>query len=143
MQETIQHLSNEALIDYHTTLNKITNMWEGFKSKHQKQTTHVNGTIETKDMIAIKAELKERGLLKTGDKLSIRQKRIMKFTQNYISSEGRAPTVAEIQKGVLDDNGRPISSTSVVKWNLDRLEKLGYISKTPKTARSIKITHPI
>lgn len=58
------------------------------------------------------------------------QKRILEYFAQYVDSHrGRSPTLREIQRGAR------ISSTSVVKYNLAILEKLGYVQNDQTIAR--------
>ncbi len=66
--------------------------------------------------------------------LSERQVAILQFVNNYISENGYPPTVREIGQAV------GISSTSVVNYNLRRLEEKGLISRSPAISRGIRLT---
>ena len=52
--------------------------------------------------------------------LSQRQQRIIDFIKEYLAEYNYPPTIREIGKAV------GISSTSVVKYNLERLQEKGY-----------------
>ena len=62
-----------------------------------------------------------------------RRQRILGFLQEFYLENGIPPTVRDIQKAC------DISSTSVVDYNLDKLEQAGYINRRPDVARGIKI----
>ena len=62
-----------------------------------------------------------------------RRLRILGFLQEFYLENGIPPTVRDIQKAC------DISSTSVVDYNLDKLEQAGYINRRPDVARGIKI----
>ena len=66
--------------------------------------------------------------------LSERQQRILKFVNEYIMENGYPPSIREIGAAV------GISSTSVVSYNLGRLEKGGYISRDREVSRGLKLT---
>jgi repressor LexA len=66
-------------------------------------------------------------------KLSDKQNRIMKFLNRFISENGYPPAIRDIQAGC------GISSTSVVDYNLDILEKEGYIRRHAEVSRGITI----
>ena len=66
-------------------------------------------------------------------KLPPRRQRILGFLQEFYLENGIPPTVRDIQKAC------DISSTSVVDYNLDKLEQAGYINRRPDVARGIKI----
>jgi repressor LexA len=66
-------------------------------------------------------------------KLSTKQKRIVDFLSRFASENNYPPTVRDIV------NGCKISSTSVVDYNLDILEREGYIRRHPGISRGIEI----
>ncbi len=66
--------------------------------------------------------------------LSKRQESILKFISTYSDEHGRPPTIREIGKAV------DISSTSVVNYNLTRLEDQGYLRRDPEVSRGIGFT---
>ena len=62
--------------------------------------------------------------------LSDLQKRILEYFARYVDeNRGRSPTLREIQRGAR------ISSTSVVKYNLAILERMGYVENDQTIAR--------
>jgi repressor LexA len=65
--------------------------------------------------------------------LSERQKRIIEFLNEYIEENSYPPSIREI--GV----AAGISSTSVVSYNLKRLEEKGYIGRDPEVSRGLKL----
>jgi repressor LexA len=67
-------------------------------------------------------------------RLSERQRRIVEFLGEYIEENGYPPSIREI--GAAAD----ISSTSVVSYNLHRLEEKGYISRDREVSRGLKLT---
>ncbi len=67
------------------------------------------------------------------DHLSEKQREILKFIYEYIEENGYAPSLREIALSV------GISSTSVVSYNLRRLEELGYISRDRMVSRGLKL----
>ena len=66
-------------------------------------------------------------------KLTEKQQDIMSFIQEFIMDHRYPPTVRDIQRGC------EISSTSVVDYNLRRLQKLGYIKREPDVSRGIEL----
>lgn len=66
-------------------------------------------------------------------KLSVRQERILQFTQGFIEDQGYPPTVRDIQYGC------SISSTSVVDYNLNILQREGYIRRSPDISRGLEL----
>ena len=65
------------------------------------------------------------------------QDKILRFIQEFSSSNGFPPTIRDIQKGCL------ISSTSVVDHNLTRLQTLGKIRRLPNVSRGIELLDPL
>ncbi len=71
--------------------------------------------------------------------LSERQQKIIEFLDEYIQVNGYPPSIREIGAAA------GISSTSVVSYNLRRLEEKGYISRDKEVSRGLKLTrsaHP-
>ncbi len=65
--------------------------------------------------------------------LSERQKRILEFLQKFITENQFPPTIREIGENV------GISSTSVVKYNLEALERKQLIERNPDISRGIRL----
>ncbi len=65
--------------------------------------------------------------------LSSKQQRIVDFIRSFLVDRGYPPTIRDILSGC------GISSTSVVDYNLDRLEKEGYIRRHPEVSRGIEL----
>ncbi len=68
------------------------------------------------------------------DKLSKRQKDIMKFIIETVQDKGYPPSVREIGEAV------GLASSSTVHGHLERLEGKGYIRRDPTKPRAIEIT---
>jgi len=66
--------------------------------------------------------------------LSKRQQNILEFTRGYMDDHGRPPTIREIGKAV------GINSTSVVNYNLGKLEEKGYLDRDPDVSRGLRLT---
>lgn len=66
--------------------------------------------------------------------LSPRQQNILKFIWEYREEHDRPPTIREIGESV------EISSTSVVNYNLARLEERGYLNREAEVSRGISFT---
>ncbi len=66
--------------------------------------------------------------------LSKRQQNILQFTRGYLDENGRPPTIREIGKAV------GINSTSVVNYNLTRLEEKRYLDRDPDVSRGLRLT---
>lgn len=69
--------------------------------------------------------------------LSKRQKKILEFLQEFIGSHHYPPTIREIGAAA------GISSTSVVNYNLNRLEELGYIERERTVSRGLRLLRPL
>lgn len=63
--------------------------------------------------------------------LSLRQREILSFIQDFQAEKGYIPSLREILKAC------NISSTSVVDYNLHRLEEKGYVKREKKISRGI------
>lgn len=67
--------------------------------------------------------------------LSKRQQSILQFARGYMDENGRPPTIREIGKAV------GINSTSVVNYNLGKLEEKGYLDRDPDVSRGLRLTN--
>ncbi len=65
--------------------------------------------------------------------LSDKQGRILEFIEEFIDEHDYPPTVRDIQFGC------DLSSTSVVKYNLDRLSEAGYLNRDSEVSRGLAI----
>jgi len=65
--------------------------------------------------------------------LSDKQTRMLEFIEEFIDDHDYPPTVRDIQFGC------GLSSTSVVKYNLDRLAEGGYLNRDSEVSRGIAI----
>ncbi len=75
--------------------------------------------------------------LKPFDKLSKRQRGILTFMDRYISEHGYPPTIREI--GMATD----INSTSVVNYNLNKLVTAGYLERSDRVSRGMRLVAPL
>jgi len=66
--------------------------------------------------------------------LSERQQRILEFIRHYLEEHNYPPTIREIGKAV------GISSTSVVKYNLERLQEKKLIERSDEVSRGLRLT---
>lgn len=69
--------------------------------------------------------------------LSERQQKIVDFLRNFIDDNQFPPTIREIGEAV------GISSTSVVKYNLDALERKGFIERDREISRAIRLVRDV
>lgn len=67
------------------------------------------------------------------DMLSERQKAILAFIQKWLDQHGYPPTIREIGEAV------NINSTSVVNYNLNKLVKEGFITRSKEVSRGIRM----
>ncbi|RLD06376.1 MAG: repressor LexA [Chloroflexi bacterium] len=65
--------------------------------------------------------------------LGERHKKILEFLKSYQKNEGYTPTIREIGEAT------NISSTSVVNYYLDQLEKMGKIERQRKISRGVRL----
>ena len=65
--------------------------------------------------------------------MSERQRHILDFVRDHITRKGYAPTLRDIMQKL------GITSTSVVSYNLDRLEEAGYIRRQQAGQRAIAL----
>ena len=66
-------------------------------------------------------------------RLSHRQQQMLAFIQGFMDDHQFPPTVRDIQRGC------EISSTSVVDYNLHKLQTHGYLNRLPEVSRGIEL----
>jgi repressor LexA len=66
-------------------------------------------------------------------KLSDRQRNILRYMETYVETHGYPPTIREI------GNATGINSTSVVNYNLNKLVTAGYLTRTGRASRGIRL----
>jgi len=69
--------------------------------------------------------------------LSDKHKKILQFLSDYQAKNDRPPSIREICAKV------GISSTSVVNYDLDQLERRGYIKRVDRVSRGLRLTDKI
>ena len=67
------------------------------------------------------------------DELSAKQRGILQFLEDFIAKNDYPPSIRDIQTGC------DISSTSVVDYNLKRLEEKGFIRRDREVSRAIEL----
>ena len=67
------------------------------------------------------------------NQLSDKQQRILNFIEEFIDEHDYPPTVRDIQHGC------DLTSTSVVKYNLDRLTESGHLSRDSQISRGLAL----
>ena len=75
--------------------------------------------------------------MRLNQKLSEKQILIINFIEDYVNENGISPTIEDVKIGC------KLSSKSVVVYNLNILEKNGYLDRKKGTARSITSTKEI
>jgi repressor LexA len=70
-------------------------------------------------------------------KLSDRQREMLTFIRSFTHDKGYPPTIRQIGEAV------GISSTSVVNYNLNKLEKDGHITRDLKVSRGVRVIEDI
>ncbi len=68
------------------------------------------------------------------ERLSERQQKILEFLNEYVEENGYPPSIREI------GTATGTSSTSVVSYNLKRLEERGYLNRDRQVSRGLKLT---
>lgn len=68
-------------------------------------------------------------------KLSERQNLILQFIVRYLDDEKIPPSIRDIGANV------GISSTSVVNYNLAKLQEMGFINRTPEVSRGLSLNY--
>jgi repressor LexA len=71
------------------------------------------------------------------ERISDKQRRILDFVGEYIDENGYPPSMREICSAA------GISSTSVVSYNLDRLEEAGYIVRDREVSRGLRLAEGV
>lgn len=67
------------------------------------------------------------------ERLTDRQKAIISFIEKHVNQYGFPPTIREIGEAT------GIGSTSVVNYNLNKLTRLGYLTRTSTKSRGLKL----
>jgi repressor LexA len=71
--------------------------------------------------------------MKNFEKLSERQRNILRFMDRYMESHGFPPTIREIGEAT------GINSTSVVNYNLNKLVDAGYLAREDRVSRGLRV----
>lgn len=77
------------------------------------------------------------GDVKDFKKLSERQQNILKFMFDYVQDNGFPPTIREIGEAT------DINSTSVVNYNLNKLVDAGYLDRSDRVSRGLRLIAPV
>lgn len=69
------------------------------------------------------------------EKLSERQRNILRFMESYVETHGFPPTIREIGEAT------GINSTSVVNYNLNKLVQAGFLTRVASKSRGLRLTY--
>lgn len=72
-------------------------------------------------------------MMRDRTKLSEKQRNILRYMKSYFESHSYPPTIREIGQAT------GIASTSVVNYNLNKLETAGYIQRTSRSSRGLRL----
>lgn len=75
-------------------------------------------------------------MVKNFEKLSERQRNILRFMDRYMDAHGFPPTIREIGEAT------DIGSTSVVNYNLNKLVHAGYLAREDRVSRGLRLVSP-
>ncbi len=75
--------------------------------------------------------------MKDFEKLSERQRNILRFMERYINDNGFPPTIRDIGAAT------GIDSTSVVNYNLNKLVKAGFLERVAAKSRGMRLVRPL
>jgi repressor LexA len=75
--------------------------------------------------------------MKPFEKLSKRQRNMLFYMEKYVNEHGYPPTIREI--GTATD----INSTSVVNYNLNKLVSAGYLERSDRVSRGMRLVAPL
>jgi repressor LexA len=75
--------------------------------------------------------------MKEFNKLSERQRNILRYIEDYVENNGFPPTIRQIGEHT------GINSTSVVNYNLNKLVNAGYLSRSSHVSRGLRLTGPV
>src|SRR5689334_21783338 len=75
--------------------------------------------------------------MKDFNKLSERQRNMLKYIEKYVTDHGFPPTIRQIGEAT------GINSTSVVNYNLNKLVQAGYLSRSSHVSRGLRLTTQI
>ncbi|RMF78084.1 MAG: transcriptional repressor LexA [Chloroflexi bacterium] len=71
------------------------------------------------------------------DKLSERQRNILRFIRSHIDAHGFPPSIRQIGEAT------GIDSTSVVNYNLNKLVKAGYLARSERVSRGLRLVRDL
>src|SRR5215510_826362 len=75
--------------------------------------------------------------MKDFNKLSERQRNMLRYIEKYVADHGFPPTIRQIGEAT------DINSTSVVNYNLNKLVQAGYLARSSHVSRGLRLTTAI
>src|SRR6185436_9179894 len=75
--------------------------------------------------------------MKEFNKLSERQRNMLRYIEKYLQDNGFPPTIRQIGENT------GINSTSVVNYNLNKLVQAGYLTRSQHVSRGLRLTGPV
>jgi len=75
--------------------------------------------------------------MKDFNKLSERQRNMLRYIEKYTADHGYPPTIRQIGENT------GINSTSVVNYNLNKLVQAGYLTRSQHVSRGLRLTGPV
>lgn len=75
--------------------------------------------------------------MKEFNKLSERQRNMLRYIEKYTEDNGFPPTIRQIGENT------GINSTSVVNYNLNKLVQAGYLMRSQHVSRGLRLTGPV
>lgn len=75
--------------------------------------------------------------MKEFNKLSERQRNMLRYIEKYTSDNGFPPTIRQIGENT------GINSTSVVNYNLNKLVQAGYLTRSQHVSRGLRLNGPV
>jgi repressor LexA len=75
--------------------------------------------------------------MKEFNKLSERQRNMLRYIEKYTLDNGFPPTIRQIGENT------GINSTSVVNYNLNKLVQAGYLNRSQHVSRGLRLTMPV
>ncbi len=75
--------------------------------------------------------------MKEFNKLSERQRNMLRYIEKYTADNGFPPTIRQIGENT------GINSTSVVNYNLNKLVQAGYLTRSQHVSRGLRLTGPV
>lgn len=143
LTDKLSNMDIDQVKAYQTTLRKIEAIWSNHRQTYPDHffdvdQINLNHLCATEDVLAERQSRTRRRVSPKQSNLSQKQRKILQYIHRYKTTFNASPSFEQIRENVIH-KGKPLTSLSVVSYNLDRLEELGYIHRLPNKARSIII----